>query len=81
MTRLPRNVSGDSLARKLSQLGYTSVRQTGSHLILVTREHGEYHISIPLHNPIQVGTLARLLREIANHHLISTSDVIQLLDL
>jgi predicted RNA binding protein YcfA (HicA-like mRNA interferase family) len=46
--RLPRNISGQDLARRLSALGYEITRQTGSHMRLTTQEHGEHHVTIPL---------------------------------
>jgi predicted RNA binding protein YcfA (HicA-like mRNA interferase family) len=45
--RLPRDVSGDDLAKALSDLGYRVTRQTGSHLRLTTFEGGEHHVTIP----------------------------------
>ena len=36
--KLPRDLSGASLARKLSQFGYKQPRQTGSHLRVKRRE-------------------------------------------
>jgi hypothetical protein len=35
--RLPRDVSGDSLAQALKAFGYTITRQSGSHLRLTTQ--------------------------------------------
>ena len=32
--KLPRDVSGEDLSRRLSRVGYTVVRQTGSHMSL-----------------------------------------------
>jgi len=40
--RLPRDVSGDDLAKALSDSGYRVTRQTGSHLRLTTTEAGEH---------------------------------------
>ncbi len=34
--KLPRDLSGDDLARALQQFGYQPTRQTGSHLRLIT---------------------------------------------
>ncbi len=45
--RLPRDLSGDALARALAELGYRMTRQTGSHLRLTTLEHGEHHVTEP----------------------------------
>ncbi len=44
--RLPRDVSGDDLARRLTRLGYQTSRQTGSHLRLTTETDGQHHITI-----------------------------------
>ena len=45
--RLPRDLSGDDLAKTLKVLGYRVARQTGSHMRLTTLEHGEHHMSFP----------------------------------
>lgn len=65
--RLPRDVSGDELARALSSLGYHITRQTGSHLRLTTEQGGGHHITIPRHNPMRIGTLASILLDVAQH--------------
>ena len=65
--RLPRDVSGDDLAKALAELGYRVTRQTGSHLRLTTAEHGEHHITIPRHESLRVGTLAAVLGDVASH--------------
>ncbi len=41
--RLPRDVSGKELAQALSTFGYSVVRQTGSHMRLVTTLRGDHH--------------------------------------
>ena len=81
MTRLQRDVSGEQLAQKLSMLGYHKVRQTGSHIILTTVVHGEYHLSVPRHSPLQTGTLSRLLHQEAKHQGISVEELIEILQL
>jgi predicted RNA binding protein YcfA (HicA-like mRNA interferase family) len=65
--RLPRDVSGDDLAKALAELGYRVTRQTGSHRRLTTLEHGEHHITIPRHESLRVGTLAEVLGDVAKH--------------
>jgi predicted RNA binding protein YcfA (HicA-like mRNA interferase family) len=57
---LPRDVSGDDLAKALAKLGYRVTRQSGSHRRLTTLEHGEHHITIPRHESLRVGTLAEV---------------------
>jgi predicted RNA binding protein YcfA (HicA-like mRNA interferase family) len=59
--KLPRDISGTELARKLRALGYEITRQSGSHMRLTTMQHGEHHLTIPQHNPLRVGTLAGIL--------------------
>ena len=48
MPRLPRDISGAELARKLGTYGYQVSRQTGSHLRLTRNESGsDQHVTIP----------------------------------
>jgi len=65
--RLPRDVSGDDLAKALAELGYRVSRQTGSHVRLTTREQGEHHVTVPRHAALRVGTLAGVLGDVAEH--------------
>ncbi len=65
--RLPRDLTGDELARVLRVLGYQITRQQGSHMRLTTMESGEHHVTIPRHDPLRVGTLSGILGDIANH--------------
>ena len=45
--KLPRDVSGETLAKALRVLGYEISRQSGSHLRLTTTQHGQHHVTIP----------------------------------
>lgn len=65
--RLPRDLTGDELARVLRGLGYQITRQQGSHMRLTTMESGEHHVTIPRHDPLRVGTLSGILGDIASH--------------
>ena len=65
--RLPRDVSGQELAKRLERFGYTVTRQTGSHMRLTTMRGGEHHITIPRHGSLRVGTLSAIVREVADH--------------
>ena len=51
MTRLPRDLTGDALAKALVTLGSSVTRQTGSHMRLTTQQRGEHHVTIPRHDP------------------------------
>lgn len=62
--RLPRDVSGADLAKRLECLGYRVTRQTGSHLRLTCTDPPEHHITIPNHESLRVGTLAAILQSV-----------------
>jgi len=74
--KLPRDLSGEALAKALEKLGYTMDRQTGSHIRLTTQENGEHHITIPNHSPIKIGTLSAILRDIENHFDVTREELL-----
>ena len=55
------------MARLLVEYGYRVTRQAGSHLRLTTTSGGEHHVTIPLHDPLKIGTLSHILADIADH--------------
>ena len=73
--RLPRDLSGEDLAKALSRLGYEVTRQTGSHMRLTTQREGEHHLTIPRHKPLRVGTVAAILRDVAQHFGVSRQEL------
>ncbi|MEX1139694.1 MAG: type II toxin-antitoxin system HicA family toxin [Bacteroidota bacterium] len=73
--KLPRDLSGEDLAKKLSTLGYRITRQTGSHLRLTTTEQGQHHITIPNHPSLRIGTLSSVLSDVADHFEISKDEL------
>jgi predicted RNA binding protein YcfA (HicA-like mRNA interferase family) len=75
--KLPRDVSGEELARQLKIFGYVTTRQTGSHMRLTTTQRGEHHVSIPQHRSLKLGTLAGIVGDISKHFEISKADVIE----
>jgi predicted RNA binding protein YcfA (HicA-like mRNA interferase family) len=77
--RIPRDISGVDLAKKLGKLGYQITRQTGSHLRLTTQLEGEHHITIPKHAQLRVGTLNSILNDVAEHFDRSKKDLIALI--
>jgi predicted RNA binding protein YcfA (HicA-like mRNA interferase family) len=77
MTRLPRDLTGESLVRALSKLGYAVTRQTGSHMRLTTAERGEHHVTVPRHDPLRVGTLGGILGEVAAHFEIPRDEMVE----
>jgi predicted RNA binding protein YcfA (HicA-like mRNA interferase family) len=66
--RIPRDLGGQELAVLLRRYGYEVIRQTGSHLRLVSKIRGsEHHITIPVHRSIRVGTLGEILSDVASY--------------
>jgi predicted RNA binding protein YcfA (HicA-like mRNA interferase family) len=74
--KLPRDISGEELAKGLGRLGYHVTRQTGSHIRLTCALPSEHHLTIPSHHPLRVGTLAAILSGVAAHQKISKDEVI-----
>jgi predicted RNA binding protein YcfA (HicA-like mRNA interferase family) len=77
--KLPRDLSGDDLAKALEILGYQITRQTGSHLRLTTADPAEHHVTVPRHDALRVGTLSAILRDVAEHHEMSKDELVDLL--
>ena len=65
--KIPRDLNGDELAKRLQRYGYVIHHQTGSHIILKTVQTGEHTVSVPNHKPLKVGTLNALFNDIADH--------------
>jgi predicted RNA binding protein YcfA (HicA-like mRNA interferase family) len=74
--KLPREISGLDLAKKLAVFGYEISRQNGSHIRLTTQHNGEHHITIPRHNPLKIGTFSAILNDIAIHLSISREELV-----
>ncbi len=76
--RLPRDLDGKTLIRRLRKLGYEQTRQSGSHVRLTRQsDEGEHHVTVPLHSPLRVGTLNAILSDIAARLGISKDEVIR----
>lgn len=71
MPKLPRNLTGAELIRVLAKLGYAATRQSGSHVRLTCSVPDQHHITIPLHDPLRIGTLAAILADVAQAHTLS----------
>jgi predicted RNA binding protein YcfA (HicA-like mRNA interferase family) len=77
--KLPRDISGKDLIKALSRLDYIVTRQTGSHVRLTTQSNGEHNITVPAHDPIKVGTLNAILKEVSEHANLSRNELVELL--
>lgn len=74
--KLPRDLSGEDLAKALTRFEYVVDRQTGSHIRLTTQLNGEHHITVPAHDPLKVGTLSAILRDVAHHFGLSRDELL-----
>lgn len=74
--KIPRNIRGYELVKILSILGYSTVRQTGSHIRIKTEQNGGHAETIPNHDPIKIGTLNKILSNIAAHFEITKEELI-----
>lgn len=77
--RIPRDLDYDTLLKLLGRYGYDISRQTGSHVRLTrlaTVQTDEHHITIPAHRPIRIGTLSRIISDVASHLDISKEQLL-----
>lgn len=79
--KLSRDESGSSLVKKFANVGYVVTRQKGSHIRLSRKdENGEYHITIPDHDPIKIGLLSKILNDVAKQLDISREELLKLIN-
>ncbi len=63
MKKLPR-LSGKEVIKMLSKVGFQTVRQKGSHVILVKETaDGKRSTVVPLHKEVDKGTLLEIIRQ------------------
>lgn len=58
--KIPRDVNGAAAVRALKRLGFISLRQTGSHLIL---RKDSRTVVVPQHKPLKPGTLKGVIEQ------------------
>lgn len=76
--KLPRDISGEALARLLRRYGYAVTRQTGSHMRLTSSIRGfEHHVTIPNHRSLRAGTLSSIVGQVARYVGRERGDVIE----
>jgi predicted RNA binding protein YcfA (HicA-like mRNA interferase family) len=76
--KIPRDLNGAELAKRLAAYGTVVTRQSGSPMRL-SREDGEQqqHLTIPAHKPLRVGTLRQILKDVASQCGIGLEEVVQ----
>lgn len=75
--RIPRDISGEKLIKRLKPFGYTITRQTGSHIRLTTEMNGVHRVTIPDHNPLRIGTISSVLTEVSSHFNITKEQLVR----
>ena len=76
MPKLPQ-VSGTEVVRLLESLGYTRIRQRGSHVALrKVTSLGEHNITIPIHKVITKGTLNDIITKVSLWNNITKEELI-----
>lgn len=63
----------------MERLGYTVIRQKGSHFRLFHKAAPIHSISVPMHNPLKIGTFHAILVEVAQAQSISIQTILDLL--
>jgi predicted RNA binding protein YcfA (HicA-like mRNA interferase family) len=77
MPKIPRDISCRELAKLLDRYKYKIVRESGSHIRLVsTYQQNEHKITIPDHQAIKIGTLNNILNDIAEYLKMSKQELI-----
>jgi predicted RNA binding protein YcfA (HicA-like mRNA interferase family) len=77
--KIPRSLSAKDLIKLLRIYGYEVVSQKGSHIKVTTQNNGEHHLAIPNHDPIKIGTLNAIVRQVADHLCKNKEDVFKAL--
>jgi predicted RNA binding protein YcfA (HicA-like mRNA interferase family) len=75
--KVPRDLTGRELCKILGKFGYSIMRQSGSHIRLTSYYMGiEHSITIPDHDPIKIGTLNKILRDLAEYLKIDKESIL-----
>ena len=70
--RLPRDDNANNLVRALMAYGYGVIRQTVLHNRL-SKIKGTHLITVPNHNPIKLGTLNSIIKDVCTVNNIDVS--------
>lgn len=73
--KLPRSVPADRLIKCLENLGYTVVRQKGSHIRMRHAGPPEHSITVPLHDALKIGMLHAILTQVAQAQGLRVEDL------
>lgn len=74
--KLPRGINARELVSALRSVGYEPLRQSGSHIRLVSQQDSQHHITVPNHNLIKLGTLRGILKVVAVRQKVSLEELL-----
>jgi predicted RNA binding protein YcfA (HicA-like mRNA interferase family) len=75
--KLPRDLNGRALIAALCRSwGYHEVHCVGSHVVLETDSPSHQRVVVPDHHSLRVGTLAAILKAVADHKHVSRDDIL-----
>ena len=78
--KIPRNLNGLELAKKLEFFGYVITRQSGSHMRLSRKvDNITQHLTIHAHKPLRIGTLRQMLKDVSGQIGIDLHELIEML--
>ena len=76
--KIPRDLSGDELVQALCRnWNYRIIHQEGSHVVLETEEPSHQRLVVPAHKTLRIGTLASIIRAVANHKKVERQVIIE----
>lgn len=75
--KIPRDLNSRELIKLLGKFGYVQSGQVGSYIGLTKSDTNGLHITIPNHNPVKLGTLNNILKEVAAQLSISKIELME----
>ena len=75
--RLPRDLSGRELGKRLARFDYQLSRQVGSHMRFTRDAEPKHSVTIPDHNPLRLGTLRQILGDVATRLGVSVEKLLE----
>jgi len=79
MSKIPRDLTGKELIKALEKYNYSIIRQVGSHIRIESFfiKGKKHQVTVPDHNPIKIGTLNNILKDISNYLRVSKNEVVK----
>lgn len=75
--KLPRDLTGRQLVKALERMENCITRHTGSHARMFYERIGDQrYVTVPLHDPLRVGTLAAILTDVASYHKLTRDELV-----